>query len=69
MSREEVLPCSGPGLDGGRLGARLGDRLAALSGHSLKAGLSPCFLRSPLCTPELENGLKILGAWLFQLSP
>lgn len=37
MSREEALPCSGLGRGGGRLRAQLGNTLAALSGHSLKA--------------------------------
>lgn len=35
------------------------------SGHSLKAGLSPWFLSSPLRSPVLANCLTILGAWLF----
>ena len=39
VNREEALPCSGLGRGGGRLRAELGDTLAALSGHSLKAGL------------------------------
>lgn len=47
------------------LGVQLGDRLAALSGHCLKAGLSPWFFNLLLCTPELENGLKILRVMAF----
>lgn len=65
VSKAAALSCRGLKLSGGGLGAKPGDRLAALSGHSLKAGLSPWFLCSPLHSPVLANCLTILGAWLF----
>lgn len=47
---------------GARLEVQLGDRPAAFSGHCLKAGLHPQLLHPPLCTSELENGVKFPGA-------